>query len=369
MKQIREDRNMEESVRQAAEAFDLPGGKIQAEPFGNGHINRTYKVCPEGSGRRYILQRINQYVFHHPDQVQENILAVTSHLREKIRQEGGDPERETLRVMMTRDGKPYYLDGEGGWWRMFPFVEGTFSRDLPDSPEIFEECGEVFGRFQRRLNDFPAEKLHETIPDFHNTPWRVRRLEEAARKDSEGRLKDVRQELDFCLRQAEWAGFLTEGQRTGRLPLRVAHNDTKLNNVLLDRETGKALCVVDLDTVMPGLVACDYGEAIRTGACTAPEDERDPDRIQLSMPMVRAYTRGFLRELREELTPEEIRSLPWGSRTMTLENGIRFLTDHLEGDQYFAIHRPGHNLDRARAQLTLLRRMEEKWDEMLSVLE
>ncbi len=359
----------QKEIIRAAEAFELTRGAIQAEPFGNGHINHTFAVRVEGCSRRYILQQINQYVFHHPDQVQENILAVTDYLREKVRREGGDPERETLRVIPARDGKPYYLDGDGSWWRAFPFVEGTFSQDLPDSPEIFEECGAAFGRFQRRLNDFPAERLHETIPDFHNTPRRLERLEEAARKDAEGRLAGVREELDFCLRQAEWAGRLTEGLRAGKLPLRVTHNDTKLNNVLMDRNTGKALCVVDLDTVMPGLMANDYGEAIRTGACTAVEDERDLSKIELSMPMVRAYTRGFLRELREEISPEEKLSLPWGARTMTLENGVRFLTDYLDGDHYFAIHRPGHNLDRARAQLALLRRMEAHWEEMLSVLE
>ena len=359
---------MEKELQQVIQAFEIPEGKWKAEPFGNGHINRTYRVRAEDAGEGFILQRVNQYVFHHPDQVQENILAVTSHLRKKILADGGDPDRETLRVIYTRDGKPWTLDGEGNWWRMFLNVADTFSMDLPDSPERFRKCGEAFGRFQRRLNDFPAESLWETIPDFHNTPRRMENLEKAARADTAGRLSEVRAELDFCLRRAEWIGRLTEGLREGKLPLRVTHNDTKLNNVLLDRKTGEAICVVDLDTVMPGLMAYDYGEAIRTGACTAPEDERDPDRIQLSLPLLRAYTRGFLSDL-GAITPEERQSLPWGARLMTLENGMRFLTDYLEGDVYFAVHRAGHNLDRARAQMTLLTRMEEHWDEMLGALE
>jgi Ser/Thr protein kinase RdoA (MazF antagonist) len=360
---------MEEAIMQAVHAFALPEGEIRIEAHGNGHINRTYKVTVEGDRQQYILQWINQYVFHQPIQVQENILAVTNHLRQKIREEGGDPDRETLRVILTKDGKPCYHDGEDNWWRIFPFVEGTYSRDLPDTPALFEKCGSAFGRFQRRLDDFPAESLHETIPNFHNTPWRVEQLEAAARKDAAGRLKEVREELDFCLKQTEWTSRLTDGLKSGALPLRVTHNDTKLNNVLLDEKTEEAICVVDLDTVMPGLIAYDYGEAIRTGACTAPEDERDLSRIDFSLPLVHAYTRGFLRETGKHLSETEIRSLPWGARMMTLENGIRFLTDYLDGDHYFAIHRPKHNLERAQAQLTLLKKMEERWEELLGALE
>ena len=360
---------MDEMILNAVRAFELPEGEKTAEPFGNGHINRTYVITAKGTEERYVLQRINQHVFHHPDQVQENIRAVTSHLRNKILAEGGDPSRETLRVVPAKDGKPYWLDGEENWWRVFPFVENTYSMDLPDTPETFEKCGSAFGRFQRRLNDFPAETLYETIPDFHNTPLRLARLEKAAQEDAAGRLSGVRKELDFFLRRADWAGRLVRGLEEGRLPLRVTHNDTKLNNVLLDRDTGEALCVVDLDTVMPGLIAYDFGEAIRTGASTAEEDERDLSRVGVSLPLVRAYARGFLREVRAELSAEEIESLPWGARIMTLENGVRFLTDYLEGDHYFAIHRPEHNLDRARAQMTLLERMEERWDGMLEALE
>ena len=360
---------MDRLALEAARQFLPEGAEPVLHPFGNGHINRTYLVSREGEQERYILQRINQYVFHRPQEVQENILRVTEHLRRKILEEGGDPERETMRVIPARDGKAWTLDGKENWWRMFRFVEGTHSLDLPDSPARFEQCGEAFGRFQRRLGDFPADSLHETIPHFHDTPMRLRRLEEAAEKDAAGRLSEVREELDFFLERAGWAGRLTEGLERGRLPLRVTHNDTKLNNVLLDTKTGQALCVVDLDTVMPGLTAYDYGEAIRTGASTAPEDEPDPQRIQLSLLLVRAYTRGFLRETGNTLTEEEKASLPWGARIMTLENGIRFLTDYLEGDVYFAVHRPRHNLDRARAQMTLEKRMEEHWEEMQAALE
>ena len=360
---------MDKVLLNAVQAFQLPEGEISFTAFGNGHINHTYLVTVGGVKERYILQRINQYVFHHPDEVQRNILAVTDHLRMKIQQAGGRPERETLRVILSRDGLPWYLDGEENWWRVFPFVENTYSMDLPDTPEVFEKCGRAFGKFQRQLNDFPADRLFETIPNFHNTPWRLASLEEAARKDSEGRLGGVKEELEFCLKRAEWVGKLTDGLREGRLPLRVTHNDTKLNNVLLDRDTGEALCVVDLDTVMPGLLACDFGEAIRTGASTAPEDEQDLSKVDISLPMVRAFSRGFLGELSGELSQEERRSLPWGARLMTLENAMRFLTDYLEGDRYFAIHRPGHNLDRARAQMALVRKMEEHWDELRAAAE
>ena len=360
---------MEKAIQRAVAAFALPEGAVTAEPFGNGHINRTYVVSLEGRAQRYILQQINHHVFLHPDQVQENILAVTEHLRRKILLDGGDPDRETLRVIPARDGKLSFTDDGGNWWRLFPMIENTFSLDLPDTPETFENCGRAFGLFQRRLDDFPAESLHETIPHFHDTPWRMEQLKKAARADRMGRLKEAREELEFCLAQESWAGRLMEGLRAGTLPLRVTHNDTKLNNVMMDAATGEPVCVVDLDTVMPGLVACDYGEAIRTGASTAPEDERDLGRIGLSLPLTRAYTRGFLRALGNTLSREEILSLPWGARTMMLEDGVRFLTDYLDGDRYFAVHRPRHNLERARAQLTLLRRTLERWEEMLAAVE
>ena len=360
---------MDAKIEKVIQAFDLPEGEIQAQPFGNGHINRTYAVEVAGALGRYILQQINQHVFHHPDQVQENILRVTDHLRRVILAEGGDPERETLRVILTREGRPYARDEAGDWWRMFPFVEETYSLDLPDTEALFEKCGGAFGLFQRRLNDFPAEQLHETIPHFHDTPWRLAQLEEAARKDAANRLGSVRPELDFFLARASWVGRLTEGLAAGELPLRVTHNDTKLNNVLLDLETGEAICVVDLVTVMPGLMAYDFGDAIRTEASTAAEDERDLRKIGVSLPMVRAYARGFLGQVGAGISPVEKESLAWGARMMTMENGIRFLTDYLDGDHYFAIHRPEHNLDRARAQMTLVTRMEEQWDELRAAVE
>ena len=363
------DQTMNDSqIIRAAEAFDLPSGPLSAQPFGNGHINKTYAISVPGREERWLLQRINDHVFPHPDQVQENIQAVTAHLRQKIAEAGGDPERETLRVIPTRDGSSFYRDPEGGWWRLFPLISGSFSRDLPESPEMFAECGRAFGRFQRMLADFPAATLHEVIPAFHDTPGRLRQLEEAARKNVAGRLSSVRAELDFCLSRAAETSLLTDQLAAGKLPLRVTHNDTKLNNVLLDQATGAALCVVDLDTVMPGLAAYDFGEAVRTGACTAPEDERDLSKIQLSLLLYRAYAEGFLSQLGDSMTREEMLSLPRGARMMTLENAMRFLADYLNGDVYYAVHRKDHNLDRARAQMTLLRRMEEHWDEMQSIL-
>ena len=354
---------MDERIR-AARAFCLPEGEMTLTPFGNGHINRTFALRIRGQEGHWILQQINSYVFPRPDQVQENILRVTEYLRDIIAREGGDPERETLRVIPGRDGKTWHLDGEGNWWRVFPLVGGTVSRDLPDTPELFQECARTFGCFQRRLTDFPARELHETIARFHDTPNRVRQLEEAAEKNAAGRLESAAKELAFFRARYDRTGALTEALARGELPLRVTHNDTKLNNVLLDADTGKGVCVVDLDTVMPGLAAYDFGEGIRTGACTAAEDERDLEKVSLSLPLVRAFAAGYLSEMESVMSEAEIHSLPLGAWMMTLENGLRFLADYLNGDVYFHVARENHNLDRCRVQMRLLEAMEAHWEEM-----
>ena len=358
---------MENTLR-LLDRFAVPGGERRTEPFGNGHINETFLVTITGVKERYILQRINSYVFVRPREVMENMLHVTEYLRERIREEGGDPDRETVRLIPSVTGEPWVTDAEGGTWRVMLFVPDTVSPELPDKPETLEECGRAFGTFSRRLRAFPAETLHETIRAFHDTPSRLRQLEEAAAADPLGRLKEVAAEMAFAREREADTRTLTDALREGKLPLRVTHNDTKVNNVLLDRETGKGLCVVDLDTVMPGLLAYDFGDAIRAGACSTEEDEPDPGKVRLVMPKYEAFARGFLRELTGALGEEELLSLEAGARLMTLECGLRFLADYLNGDKYYRIHRPEQNLDRARVQFALVADMERHCQEMKEIL-
>ena len=357
-----------DNILHLSEKFALPAGEKTAEPFGNGHINNTYLVTIDGVKERYILQRINSYVFVRPREVMESMLHITEYLQERIREEGGDPDRETIRLIPSVSGEPWVEDEEGEVWRVMLCVPGTVSPQHPDDLHVLEECGEAFGCFSRRLKDFPAFSLHETIYAFHDTPNRLRQLENAAAEDPCGRLKDVAEEISFARAREAETRILVEAHAAGKLPLRVTHNDTKVNNVLLDKVTGKSVCVVDLDTVMPGLLAYDFGDAIRVGACSAEEDERDLEKVRLELPKAEAFARGFLKELKGALSEEELLSLEAGARLMTFENGLRFLADHLNGDKYFRIHRPGQNLDRARAQFVLLADMEKHQDEMRKML-
>ena len=353
-----------------ARRFDVPEGEISAEPYGNGHINDTLCVTVSAAQgqRRFIMQRVNRYVFQKPEEVIRNIEQVTEYLRGVIASEGGDPQRETLTLVRTKDGKTFTYDEDGELWRMYLFIEDTISRDLPDTTELFALSGEAFGRFQRQMGGFPAASLVESIPDFHNTPARYAQLMDAVARNAAGRLGEVEEELAFCRAREKDTHALLDALAAGEIPLRVTHNDTKFNNVLLDAKTGRGVCVIDLDTVMPGLAAYDFGDSIRFGANTAEEDERDLSKVQFSLPMYEAFTRGFLSEAGRVMSRREIELLPMGARLMTLECGMRFLADHLNGDKYFRIHRPGHNLDRARTQFALVRHMEENWDAMLDVV-
>ena len=361
---------MESKTINMARRFALPQGEITAAPYGNGHINDTLCVCvktPEGM-RRYIMQRVNRYVFKKPEDVIANIARVTEYLRGIIAAEGGDPERETLTLVPTVDGKPFAYDEDGELWRMYLFIEGTISRDLPDTPELFALSGAAFGRFQRQMGGFPAASLVESIPDFHNTPARYAQLMDAVARNEAGRLDEVGEELAFCRKYEREVHTLLDALAAGEIPLRVTHNDTKLNNVLLDAQTGRGVCVIDLDTVMPGLAAYDFGDSIRFGANTAEEDEQDLSKVSLSLPMFEAFARGFLSEAGQVMGRREIELLPMGAKLMTLECGMRFLADYLNGDKYFRIHRPGHNLDRAHTQFALVRSMEENWDAMQEIV-
>ena len=338
-------------------AFGLPQD-TEATPITTGHINETFVVrAPQG---RLILQRINHFVFPSPKNIMENILGVTRFLREKIRNQGGDPDRETLSVVCTADGGSYYLDRDGNYWRCTTYIENATSHETVENPAMLEEAGRAFGRFQQLLSDYPAETLHEIIPDFHNTPVRYAQLQEAAKNDAVGRLGQVQAELAFAAAREKDCALLMDLLEKGELPLRVTHNDTKMSNVLMDDETGKAVCVIDLDTVMPGLCAFDFGDSIRAGASTAAEDEADLGKVHFDLGLFEAYTKGFLATAGQALTPKELETLPDGAILMTLEVGMRFLADYLNGDVYFRTAYPTHNLDRARNQFKLVAEMEEQ---------
>ena len=346
---------------QIASQFCLDSAVKSCTRYGSGHINQTYVVECE-SDSRYILQRINNHVFKDVSGLMENMTAVTEYLRSQI-----DDPRRVLHVIRTVDGGTYYAHEDNTYWRMCDFVKGSICLDAAETPEDFYQSAVAFGQFQQQLKDFPAATLHETIPNFHNTEDRYRIFHEVLAKDPCGRAKDVKAEIEFALEREQEASTLVRLLREGKLPLRVTHNDTKLNNVMLDAATRTPLCVVDLDTVMPGLSLYDFGDASRFGAATAAEDEQDLSKMEMDLEMFRIFTRGFLSAC-PGLTALEVEMLPMGAKLMTLECGVRFLTDYIDGDHYFAIHRDGHNLDRCRTQFKLVSDMESKWEQMAAIV-
>lgn len=348
---------------EALAQFSRIGAVKGCEPYGNGHINDTFLLLTEG-GKRYIFQRINQVVFPHPDKVMENILVVTEHIRAGVAAVGGDAERCTLTVIPTDNGQPCYLDSVGSWWRMYAFVEDAVSKDRVENIKEFADCAEAFGRFQGQLADFDASVLHEAIVNFHNTPVRYENLMRAIERDPLGRVAEVQDEINFVKARAAFVKTLENARESGELPLRVTHNDTKLNNILFDAESAVPVCVIDLDTVMPGYSVNDFGDSIRFGANTAAEDETDLSKVSLDLELYHAYAEGFLKGCDGKLTAKEVELLPIGARMMTLECGMRFLTDYIEGDTYFRIARPSHNLDRCRCQFALVADMEKKEEQM-----
>ena len=351
---------MDQIVR-AAYAFVVNGTPVSCREFGGGHINTTYKVVTD-TGAQYVLQKINTYVFRQPVQLMANAGAVTDYIRARV-----DDPRMALHFIPDADGLFYHIEEDGSFWRMYEFL-GGFCLDAPESDEDFYQSALAFGRFQYLLSDFPADTLFETIPEFHNTPDRYRQFRESVQANAAGRLDGVRREVEFILAREEKGSRLQAMLEAGILPLRVTHNDTKLNNVLLDQNTRKSLCVLDLDTVMPGLSVNDFGDSIRFGAATAAEDEPDTSKMKLDLHLFSVYTRGFLEGAQGSLTEAELEYLPWGAKLMTLECGIRFLTDYLSGDTYFHIQREGQNLDRCRTQFKLVADMEEQFEEMAAVV-
>lgn len=358
-------------IEEVLSSYDFKGSFISNEPYGSGHINDTFLLRYDESGAeiKYILQRMNNEIFQQPVELMENILGVTSHLRNKIIENGGDPERETLNVVRTKEQRPYFVDSSGNYWRVYNFIRDSISYDKVEDPTDFYESAVSFGRFQCLLSDYRAERLHETIVGFHNTKARFQAFKDTVEADVMGRAAAVSEEIAFVLERENLANCFTDLTEAGELPLRVTHNDTKLNNIMMDDKTGKGICVIDLDTVMPGLAMNDFGDSIRFGASTGAEDEKDLSKIECSMELFEIYTKGYIEGCAGRLTDKEIDLLAMGAKVMTFECGMRFLTDYLQGDTYFKVHREGHNLDRCRTQFKLVSDMESKWDEMQKIVE
>ncbi len=343
----------------------VPGNSLSE--FGDGHINDTYMV---DSGE-YILQRINTGIFTNPQKLMENIVDVTEFVRNKIAKAGGDPDKETLTVVKTVDGDNLFTSPDGKVYRVYKYIANSMSiTDCPSLDHLYH-AAKGFGKFHGMLSDYPADKLYEVIPDFHNTPKRFEDFKKAVSNDLAKRASAVKKEIDFVLSQKDFISTVTDGLENGSIPLRVTHNDTKINNVLFDRETGEAICVIDLDTVMSGSMLYDFGDALRVGAATAPEDETDLSKVHFSAQAFEAFTRGYFEEMLPYLTETEIKLLPLSAKLLTFECGMRFLTDYLNGDTYFKIHRENHNLDRARSQFRLVEdiaRQENALNEIVNKL-
>ena len=342
--------------------FALDGRAIRCERYGSGHINETYRVVTDRD-HLYILQKVSSAVFPDIPGLMRNIERVTAWLRRS------DPDpRHVLTLVPTRTGNSYLVTPGGEYYRVYEFVTDSLCLDRAESLEDFRQSGVAFGRFQNQLAAFPAETLIEVIPGFHDTVARYGHFHRALEEDRAGRAASMRPEIDWYLAHEDEAGANLDKLKKGLLPLRVTHNDTKLNNVMLDESTRTPLCVIDLDTVMPGLAANDFGDSIRFGAFTAAEDEQDLSKVSVSPALFAAFTQGFLSACRAALTDEEIASLLMGAKLMTLECGVRFLTDELNGNVYFHVAYPGHNLVRARTQMTLVDDMERRWEELNGIV-
>jgi len=357
----------EYDLKQIFSQFAIAGDFAGAQFLKVGHINDTYLVDSDSRGIReqFIFQRINHFVFRDPERLMANFEKITRHIRAKLeRMPGRDPDRETLNLVQARSGRSFHLFPDGNYWRAYRFVGDAHIINVASKPEEAFEAGRAFGCFQKLLSDLDASSLYETIPFFHHTPRRFARFKEVLAKDGLGRANEARDAVDFALDRKTMTSVITSALEGGRLPLRITHNDTKINNVLFDNRTGKAICIIDLDTTMPGSSLYDFGDMVRTTTSFAAEDERDRARVKLELEMFQALADGYLEEARDFLTPQELDLLVFSGRLITFTIGLRFLTDFLEGDVYFRVHRPGHNLDRARAQFALVQSMEKLGREM-----
>ncbi|MDR2071458.1 MAG: aminoglycoside phosphotransferase family protein [Treponema sp.] len=357
-------------LREVLGQFAIYGEFECAESFGSGHINNTYRSRWNQAGVRvrYTHQRINEKVFVRPIEVMENIQRVTRHIAGKLeREKADDRSRRALCVVPARDGKPWVRDGAGGWWRTYLFIEGTHSLEVAHSPAEARILGKSVGRFQKQLEDLPEPRLHETIPNFHDMEKRYARFYDAVSKDAHNRVKDAGPEIAFMRENEERGAVLIRALKNGGIPERICHNDTKMNNILIDDEDSQVLCVVDLDTVMPGTSLFDLGDLIRTVTTRAEEDERDLARVEFDPAYFEALLDGYISEAAEFLIPQENERLAESGRNITQIMGLRFLTDYLEGDHYYRIARPGHNLDRCRNQIALIRSMDAQWETALRI--
>lgn len=354
-----------------ARNFNLTGELKECENNLCGHINDTFILNCEDynkENKKYVLQRINSNIFEKPEEVMENIYNITSHLKDKIIKENGNPLRETLNIVKTKDNKNFYKDEKGNYFRVFDFIDGASTYQLVEKPEHLYTAGKALGKFQKQLSDFDASKLYETIVDFHNTEKRFEAFLEALKKDEVGRAKDIKDEIKFILDREDETRILVNMIKEGKLPIRVTHNDTKFNNIMIDDETEEGIALIDLDTVMPGLSLYDFGDSIRSGATKALEDEKDLSKVNFDLELYENFTKGFLENAKDFLTKEEIEYLPFSAKLITFECGMRFLTDYLMGDVYFKTQRDNHNLDRARNQFKLVSDMEKEMDNMKKIV-
>lgn len=355
--------NMQAVVSQ----FDIPAHYVEHQDIRSGLINQTYLVTLQdenGKTMKYIFQKINTNVFREPYHVMENIIHITEHIKKHMLEQDGSYARRVLSFAVSHSGTPYFESKELGFWRAYEYIDNSTAYNIAPSGDHFFEAGFTFGNFQLYLMDYDATTLFETIPNFHNTPARVKALHEAIDADVMGRLKDVRPEVEFLLAREHEAGTIVHALESGQIPYRVTHNDTKINNVLFDNDTDKAICVIDLDTVMPGSSLYDFGDAIRSGACAAAEDEPDLSKVEMNLEKYRLFTKGFIKGTHSLLTEKEIELMPVGAKLMTYEVAVRFLTDYLNGDKYFHTDYNGQNLLRTRTQIKLVSDMENKMEAM-----
>lgn len=350
-------------AKKAISAFKIDGELKTIKPYGSGLINNTYLV-EFTNNKRYILQKINTDLFKNYKDLMNNIKLVTNFLKKKITAEAGDPNRETLTIINTKNGKLYHVDDRNQVWRVYSFIEDTLSYNIAESPEQFYKTGLAFGKFQNMLNEFDANQLVEVLENFHDTRFRYQQFEEAVANNQANRVQYVKKEIEFVRKRKEDAYLLYDMLDSGKLPLRVTHNDTKLSNILLDKDTLEGVAVIDLDTVMPGILLFDFGDSIRSGANTAEEDEKDLSKVNFDLELFEVYTKGFLESAKEIMTETEIEYLPWGARVITFEQAIRFLTDYLNGDKYYTVTHDSHNLERTRNQMKLVKEMEDNWTDI-----
>ena len=354
-------------VSQVFKHFEIPAQPIECTPCGNGNINVTIWV-KTSDGNEYLLQKVNTYVFKKPYELMQNIHNVTHHLAAKIEAKGGDFERGTLNFIQSDNGKYCYHDHENhAFWRVYHFVSGAAAYDSAQREGMLYDAAKAFGKFQRQLEDFPAETLNETIPNFHHTLRRYEAFEEAVAKDSVGRAASMKEEIEVLRRFAPYASLIVDGLADGTIPTRVTHNDTKLNNILFDEQSGKPICVIDLDTIMPGSLLYDFGDAIRFAANNTAEDDADFNQVWLRLDRYEEYVSGFLAGVKDTITPKEIALLPESVLIMTYELALRFITDYLDGDMYFKLRYPEHNLVRTRNQIRLTEDIESKLEEMRAI--